>query len=1054
LNFLNDTSPSGGADGRDSRDRVIRVFISSTFRDMQAERDYLLKFTFPQLRRLCESRGVTWGEVDLRWGVTDEQSAEGKVLPICLEEIKRCRPYFIGLLGERYGWVPDSVPPELLEAEPWLKEQFDERKSVTELEILHGVLRNPDMSGHAYFYFRDPAYVDTVAADKRKDFTSESADDAKKLAQLKENIRKSGFPAQENYPTPEALGELILKDMTAVIDRLYPEGSQPDPLDREAMEHAAYARSREKVYIGRDAYFKRLNEHAGGRGKQPLVILGESGSGKSALLANWASRYLQTHPEALVLQHYIGATTYSADWVAMLRRIMGEFKRELRLQLEIPDHPDALRSAFPNWMSMASAKIGNMATRYRKIVLVLDALNQLEDRDGAPDLVWLPPVMPENVRLIVSTLPGRPLDEIMRREWPLFHVEPLSLEERQRLINEFLRDYGRQLSRALTDRIAASPQASNPLYLRILLDELRVFGIHDKLEERINYYLKAESPYELYEKVIIRWENDYERDSDLVGDALSLLWAARRGLSETELLEALGENGKPLPRAEWSPLYLAMSDSLSSRGGLLTFSHDFLRTAARDAYIPEEPSQMRAHVRLADYFQNQPAGPRRTDELPWQLAHGGAWKRLQDLLTEQDFFMASWIANQYDVKVYWAGLEEASYRMVDAYRATIDNPDEADDGFVWSISDLLRATGHPVEALKMRGYLTERYRNSGAIAMNRYKTSLGNQANIFADLGEYDEAMSLLKEMERICRERGEKDDLSGSLGNQADILYHRGEYDEAMRLSKEQERICRELGDKEGLSFSLGNQANILYHRGEYDEAMRLYKEQERICMELGHKDRLSVSLGYQANILKDRGELDEAMRLLKDAERISRELGDKDGLSFSLGNQARILKDRGELDEAMRLYKEQERICMEIGDKEGLSVSLGNQAIMLFDREELDEAMRLYKEQERICMEIGNKEGLQASLGNQALIFKARGEINEAMRLSKEQERICRELGNLLGLATSLVNQALLLSDEMGHHKEALPLTEEAYDLAMNIGHIDLAQQIKHILDSIRSR
>ena len=91
--------------------RVIRVFISSTFRDMQAERDELAKRVFPQLRKLCERRGVTWGEIDLRWGVTDEQRAEGGVLPVCLAEIHRCRPYFIGLLGDRYGWVPDEVPP-------------------------------------------------------------------------------------------------------------------------------------------------------------------------------------------------------------------------------------------------------------------------------------------------------------------------------------------------------------------------------------------------------------------------------------------------------------------------------------------------------------------------------------------------------------------------------------------------------------------------------------------------------------------------------------------------------------------------------------------------------------------------------------------------------------------------------------------------------------------------------------------------------------------------------------------------------------------------------
>ena len=70
-------------------DRSIRVFVSSTFRDMQEERDELILRVFPRLRRLCESRGVSWAEVDLRWGITDEQKAEGKVLPLCLEEIRR-----------------------------------------------------------------------------------------------------------------------------------------------------------------------------------------------------------------------------------------------------------------------------------------------------------------------------------------------------------------------------------------------------------------------------------------------------------------------------------------------------------------------------------------------------------------------------------------------------------------------------------------------------------------------------------------------------------------------------------------------------------------------------------------------------------------------------------------------------------------------------------------------------------------------------------------------------------------------------------------------------
>ena len=60
------------------------AFISSTFRDMQVDRDVLVKKVFPQLRKLCESRAVTWSEVDLRWGITEKQANEGEVLPLRL----------------------------------------------------------------------------------------------------------------------------------------------------------------------------------------------------------------------------------------------------------------------------------------------------------------------------------------------------------------------------------------------------------------------------------------------------------------------------------------------------------------------------------------------------------------------------------------------------------------------------------------------------------------------------------------------------------------------------------------------------------------------------------------------------------------------------------------------------------------------------------------------------------------------------------------------------------------------------------------------------------
>ena len=69
--------------------RAVRVFLSSTFRDFAEERDLLVRKVFPELRRMCRERQIELVDVDLRWGITEEEAQQGKVLPICLAEIDR-----------------------------------------------------------------------------------------------------------------------------------------------------------------------------------------------------------------------------------------------------------------------------------------------------------------------------------------------------------------------------------------------------------------------------------------------------------------------------------------------------------------------------------------------------------------------------------------------------------------------------------------------------------------------------------------------------------------------------------------------------------------------------------------------------------------------------------------------------------------------------------------------------------------------------------------------------------------------------------------------------
>ncbi len=308
-----------------ARPRAIRVFISSTFRDMQAERNELLKFVFPELRKRCEARGVGWSEVDLRWGITDE--SQGEVLSICLEEIHKCRPYFLGILGERYGWVADDLPQEVVETHPWVAE--DRQRSVTELEILHGVLNNPNMTGQAFFYFRAPAFLETLPPESAGEYSevptpgeierlgpqaaAQRADERRRrLAQLKDRIRTGGLPVREDFADARALGELVLADLGRVIDEQFPPGSEPDPIQRQAADHEGFARSRARVYIGRPGAFDALDAHVEHEGP-PLIVVGESGLGKSALLSNWALGYRERHPDDCVLMHFIGATPHSKD---------------------------------------------------------------------------------------------------------------------------------------------------------------------------------------------------------------------------------------------------------------------------------------------------------------------------------------------------------------------------------------------------------------------------------------------------------------------------------------------------------------------------------------------------------------------------------------------------------------------------------------------------------------------------------------------------------------------------------------------------------------------
>ncbi|MFI5263905.1 MAG: DUF4062 domain-containing protein, partial [Candidatus Kapaibacterium sp.] len=620
----------------------LRIFISSTFHDLQEEREYLIKKVFPEIRQLCRERGVEFTEIDLRWGLTEEEATHGKIIRTCLEEIDRCRPYFLGIIGERYGWSPKfhevQKDAELIRKYPWIEDASADGASIIDMEFQYGVLQDPSHAYGAYFYFRKP-----TSAEKDPNF--------KKLDALKKRTRASRRPVRE-FTSATELGEAVRSDLSKLVESHWHKEIEESPLEAERASHEAFASTRRRAYILNPDNLKAFNEFVAlEKHEFPLVISGISGIGKSSLMAYLAHSYARRHSDAFIISHYIGASTSTSDHSGLLRHICLEIKDRLSLEEEIPSTTEELTKEFSNWLAKVQEE---------NVIIFIDALNQLEG--NSVNLGWLPSYLPPNVAIICSTTDGASLENLRERNAKEIDVKPLRDEEREAIIVRFLGEYHKGLSGSQSRRIAADPKSSIPLFLRTMLEELRLIGNFEDIDSKIEYYLASEDLDDLFRRVLGRIEGDYV--PEFVEEFMSLVWSSRKGLSEAELLDLLTDatlspDKQPFTRLDLSLLLNALDFHLIRKDGLLSFFHNYLRNAVEKRYLESEEKQRALHGKLGKYFATLPTLKRRTDEEPWQWQNAEAWDEFNACLT--DIPMLERLLEEerlYELIGYWLRLRE------------------------------------------------------------------------------------------------------------------------------------------------------------------------------------------------------------------------------------------------------------------------------------------------------------------------------------------------------------------------------------------------------------
>lgn len=615
-------------------DRGIRVFISSTFKDMLAERDALVSRTFPALRATLRERGIELCEIDLRWGITEEQSERGDTLPILFSEIDRCRPYFVAILGDRYGWIPpdDAFTRDLVRTYPWLKTLRG--RSVTEMEIRYGALSATHINADAIFFER---------ASSGSVEENEETQARDKLAQLKEDLRNRNANLHR-YDTPDELGRAVQAALLDLVDKRFPSTSQQDNIERAERLHAAFAVERRRLYIGGSKYLTDVRNWLE-RPRAPLLVFGTSGGGKSALLANFADTYRSNYPTDLVFEHYLGAAPDAGDPVSMLRRLWSAFERALPAIPAIPAASAGVVAQLPEMIAAASAAMEQLGQR---ALIVIDGLDKLT---GGHDLNWWPQFLPPNVRLLASTLPGDAYDAARARRWETLAVLPLTRAQRLEILQAILQKFGKTLTDNLTASVVEHAQSGIPLYLRTVLEELRRFGSHEELDDRVRYFLAAPDLGNLFDRVLERLEKDHGLPA--VESAARMMWAARAGLEEAELIAAMR-----IPPLEWSALRAGFGDTLRDQDGRLFFDHDYLRSAVFARYLGNDERVRESHAILADHFDRQPASLRRSEELPFQLGRAEAFPRLLALLTDMSEFTQLRARGDVELLGHWLKLSE------------------------------------------------------------------------------------------------------------------------------------------------------------------------------------------------------------------------------------------------------------------------------------------------------------------------------------------------------------------------------------------------------------
>ncbi|MBN1567996.1 MAG: DUF4062 domain-containing protein [Acidobacteria bacterium] len=647
-----------------SRRRTFRVFISSTFEDLKEEREALQRKVFRNLAKLCEQYQAGFQAIDLRWGVRDEAALDQKTMDICLREIERCqrtgiKPNFIMLLGQRYGWRPLPSRIEAVEFEHVLEaigsseekamlsrwyrldenadppeyalqprtEQWTDSELWSSLEArLHGILCNGARAagiaaGQMVKYEASATHQEILKGlgstpeDRRhvfafcRDVPDEGRDP--ELVNLKKFLAERLPSANILSYAPGDFARLC-QDVERVLAPIIESEAakfRSGPSQELAMEietHDVFSRERSQVF-GRNDVLDKIADYVGAGDSRVLILLGASGSGKSAVMAQASERVRLSQSNAVVIRRFVGISPESSNGLALLRSLCLQIGEAYGARGEMPVEFKEVERIFHERLGLASPGA--------PLVIFVDGLNQLGKDDPASSLNWLSGPRPPHCRIIVSTTEPAPV----LRESRVLTLSALSRADAEAALDYWLEAAHRKLRPDQREiLLSAFDRCSLPLYLRLAFEEARGWASYFPLKK----CLLGDGVDGIIQTFFDRLSLESNHGSPLVSRSLGYLAASRYGLSEDEMIKLLSADRivwkdfrnrahheppeHSLPVIVWSRLHFDLEPYLSERiageAQVIAFYHSQVREAATRHYLDSRIAWHR-HLHMARLFE-------------------------------------------------------------------------------------------------------------------------------------------------------------------------------------------------------------------------------------------------------------------------------------------------------------------------------------------------------------------------------------------------------------------------------------------------------------------